>query len=133
MTALDTNVVVRFLVRDDEKQARQVYNRFARAEEERERFFVPLCVILEIIWVLESAYGLRRANILGALEDLCRMAVLDFGNGDALDRFLTDARRHSSADLSDLLIAHTAKAADCDSCLTFDRKAARLPFFELLT
>ena len=56
MIALDTNVLVRFLVRDDEKQAQIVYARFKQAESAREVLFVSLLVVLETIWVLESAY-----------------------------------------------------------------------------
>ena len=55
MMALDTNVIVRFLVRDDEAQSNLVYKRLKKAELERERLFVPLVVMLEALWVLESA------------------------------------------------------------------------------
>ncbi len=51
MTALDTNVIVRFLVRDDEEQALCVYKRFKQAEKKRESLFIPLTVLLETIWI----------------------------------------------------------------------------------
>jgi predicted nucleic-acid-binding protein len=129
--ALDTNVVVRFLVRDDEKQAQAVYARFRRAEAARERLFVPLLVVLETLWVLESAYDVPRADLLDSLESLRRMSILEFESPDVLQTLLSDAPR-SSADLSDLLIAHSARASGCDTLLTFDKKAARLPIFQML-
>ena len=131
MTALDTNVIVRFLVRDDEKQARLVHARFKQAEAVRETFFIPLPVVLETIWVLESVYDTPRKAILEALDELKDMPVLEFEKPQVLQQLLEDGRS-SRADLSDLLIGVAAQACHCEGCLTFDRKAARHPFFRLL-
>lgn len=131
MTALDTNVLVRFLVRDDEKQAQAVYSRFKQAEAARETLFVPLLVVLETIWVLDSAYGQSRSAILAALEDLMSMPILEFDREAILQRLLAEGMK-VPADLSDLLIALAAQESGCSSGLTFDRKAARSGFFTLL-
>ena len=56
MNAIDTNVLVRFLVNDDRVQSAKVRQLFAIAERERAMFYVALLVLLETIWVLESAY-----------------------------------------------------------------------------
>ena len=56
MKALDTNVIIRFLVRDDKQQAEIVYRLFKRVERKNETLFVPLLVVLETLWVLESVY-----------------------------------------------------------------------------
>ena len=56
MNAIDTNVLVRFLVNDDPVQSAEVRQLFAIAERERAMFYVALLVLLETIWVLESAY-----------------------------------------------------------------------------
>lgn len=132
MTALDTNVLVRFLVGDDEAQARAVYERFKQAESAREVFFVPLLVVLETVWLLESAYGRSRRDILDALSSLRNMPILEFEAEQAVQNLLDEGAR-SSMDLSDILIAQTAQAAGCSDGLTFDRKATRLPFFRLLS
>ena len=76
MIALDTNVIVRFLVRDDEQQAQAVYARLKQAEAARETLFVPLLVVLETIWVLESVYDKSRQEILDSLEDLSNFSIL---------------------------------------------------------
>ena len=131
MIALDTNVVVRFLVRDDERQARAVYRRLRRAESDGETLFVPFVVVVETVWVLESAYKKSRAEMLDAIEDMRRMTVLEFEKNGVLQRVLVDGKT-SKADLSDLLIAHSAQASGCDGGVTFDKKAAKLPFFRLL-
>jgi predicted nucleic-acid-binding protein len=131
MIAVDTNVIVRFLVRDDETQAEAAYRRFRKAEDDREPLLVPLLVVLETVWVLGSAYGKSRVEIVDSIEDMRRMPVLRFERDDVLQRALLDGR-DSRADLADLLIAHSAQASDCDCVITFDREAARLPFFRLL-
>lgn len=132
MKAIDTNVLVRFLVNDDEAQARAVMNRFKTAETQRDAFFLPLLVVLETIWVLESAYGIDRGEIIGALGDLLLMPILEFEHRPALQGMLSLAAANRS-DLSDLLIAEVAHHAGCESVLTFDRKAANGELFELIT
>lgn len=131
MIALDTNVVVRFLVRDDEKQAQIVYARFKQAEAGREVLFIPLPVVLETIWVLESAYDRSREEILDSFEELRRMPILEFERDEVLQSLLVSGREHN-ADLADLLIAFTAQVCGCDAGITLDKKASRLAFFHLL-
>jgi len=137
MIALDTNVIVRFLVRDDEEQAQAVYTRFKAAETSRKRLFVPLVVVLELIWVLDSAYGMSRHEILHSIASLYRMPVLQFEAGSVLEHFLALAEgrvegdaKENTIELDDLLIALSAKASGCDAMITFDKKAARFPFFQ---
>ena len=131
MIALDTNVIVRFLVRDNEKQARAVYQRFKQAESDREILFVPLVVMLETIWVLQSAYEKSSNEVLDSIEDLRRMPIFGFEKDDVLQRLLAEGRSRGS-DLADLLIAHSAQSNGCDEGITFDKKAARIPFYHLL-
>ena len=88
MIAVDTNILVRFLVRDDEKQAIAVYKRLKRAEQSRESLLVPLLVVLETVWVLKSAYRKSRDEILDALDDLRRMPVFVFERNDVLQTAL---------------------------------------------
>lgn len=131
MIAVDTNVIVRFLVRDDEKQAETAYRRLKRAEANRERLFVPLLVILETIWVLESAYDKSRAEVLAAIQDMRQMPVFEFEKDEVLEHMVSDGR-NGNADLADIIIAHSAQSCGCDAGITFDRRAAKLPFFSLL-
>ncbi len=131
MIALDTNVLVRFLVRDDKKQSQIVDARLKKAEAKRERLFIPLVVILETIWVLDSAYGMSRDEILDSIEDLMQMPILEFEADQVLTNLLLSSKRYKT-DLSDLLIAHAAEAAGCDEIITFDKKASRFRLFNLL-
>ena len=131
MIALDTNILVRFLVRDDEKQAEKARKRIKEAEMRRERLKIPLLVVLETIWVLESAYDKTRSEILDAICDMRQMPVFDFESDHVIEGLLNDSPKYK-ADLADIMIAHAAEAAGCESGITFDKCAAKLSFFNLL-
>lgn len=131
MKALDTNLIVRFLVADDLSQAEAVRVIFLQAEQNKDVFFVPVLVLLETIWVLESAYSMQREDIIKALQGLTRMPILAFESSSAVHLFLSLAERNRG-DLPDLLIGSCARQAGCDSVLTFDKKAGRTELFELL-
>jgi predicted nucleic-acid-binding protein len=129
--ALDTNVLVRFLVKDDEHQSQLVYRIFKKAESEKKAFWVSLLVILEIIWVLDSVYEISRSEILDSLGELVLMPILKIEGQPVVQKFILSARKNS-VDLSDVLIACTASMSGCDSVLTFDKKASKFELFELM-
>ena len=79
MKALDTNVLVRFLVRDDEQQSKAVYRIFKQAEADKEVLFLPALVVLETVWVLESVYKVARQDILNSLDQLMLRLHQRFG------------------------------------------------------
>jgi len=64
MIALDTNVLIRFLVRDDEEQFERAERLIRRAARAGEPVFISLLVLLETEWVLRSRYKLSKAEIL---------------------------------------------------------------------
>jgi len=131
MKAVDTNVLVRILVRDDQQQAETVYHMLKDAEKQKKTFFVPLLVSLELIWVLESVYEIKRHEILAVFEDLLAMPVLEFQSQSALRRFITLSKK-SRIDLPDLLIAASSESAGCKQVITFDKRASKSELFELL-
>jgi len=131
MKALDTNVLVRFLVKDDEQQAQTVYRKFKQAEAKKEVFFIPVLVVLETVWVLESVYEVTRQEILYAIDQLLAMPILKFEVQSAVRSFVSSARENKT-DLSDLLIAHCARSSGCECVITFDRRASNFALFELL-
>jgi predicted nucleic-acid-binding protein len=129
MNAVDTNILIRFLIGDDEVQAKKVYIIFKSAESEKKELFVPLLVVLEMVWVLESVYDVSRAEILDSINDLLLMPIFKFDQLSALQQFVHSAQGNSF-DLSDLLIAHSAKANGCETVMTFDKKASNFSLFE---
>jgi predicted nucleic-acid-binding protein len=128
---VDTNFLVRFLTRDDDQQAKVVLTVVRNAESTKERLFVPLIVVLELIWVLESAYRIPRSDIAEAIGDLLLLPVFQFEQAKVVREALVTAASNSY-DLSDLLIAHCAQEYGCTTVLTFDKKAGKYPLFEVL-
>jgi len=131
MKAVDTNILIRFLVGDDELQAKKAYSIFKKAESEKRELFVPILVVLEMIWVLESVYDIARTEILDSISDLLLMPILKFDQQSALQQLVHSAQGNKY-DLSDLLIAHSAKANGCEAVITFDKKASKFELFELV-
>ena len=131
MKGIDTNILVRFLVGDDKVQARKVYKIFKKAESTKDELFVPLLVILESIWVFESVYEIPREEILDSISELLLMPILKFEQQPVIHQFIQNAQGNSY-DLSDLLIAHSAKEQGCDTVITFDKKASKYKLFELV-
>lgn len=101
------------------------------AESTKERLFVPLIVVLELIWVLESAYRIPRSNIAEAIGDLLLLPVFQFEQAKVVREVLVTAAS-TSYDLSDLLIAHCTKEYGCTAILSFDKKAGKYPLVEIL-
>jgi len=131
MKAIDTNILIRFLVKDDEQQAEIVYRLFKKTESSKEALFVPIAVVLETVWVLESVYNIPRQEILDSINELLLMPILEFEAQSAILSFISSAKE-TKIDLSDILIAHAAKFAGCECMLTFDRKSSGFELFELL-
>jgi predicted nucleic-acid-binding protein len=131
MKAIDTNILVRFLVGDDELQAKKVYNIFKKVESDKGELFVPLLVVLELIWVLESVYEISRKEIVESIRELLLMPILKFEQLTILQQFTRNALE-SRYDLADLLIAHSAIEQGCETIITFDKKASKSKLFELV-
>lgn len=70
MLGLDTNVLVRFLVRDDEAQYERARRLIRRERQAGAPACIGLCVLLETEWVLRSHYQLSKSEILSAFSDL---------------------------------------------------------------
>jgi predicted nucleic-acid-binding protein len=131
MKALDANVLVRFLVKDDEPQAKKVYTLFKQAETDKNYFYVPLLVVLETIWVLDSVYEIPRKEILDSINEILMMPILKLEAQPTIQRFIFLARENK-IDLSDILIACAAKISGCEKILTFDKRASKFELFELI-
>jgi predicted nucleic-acid-binding protein len=129
--ALDTNVLVRFLINDDPEQGARVRTLFEDAEAEGVRFLISRAVLLELIWVLSAVYEFTRGEVLEAVELLTRLSVLEF---DDLDGALTLVRlgRSTRADLADLVIGLAAHAKGCETTLTFEKGLEATRLFQRL-
>jgi predicted nucleic-acid-binding protein len=128
---VDTNVIVRLLVADDEKQA-DAASRYLKEHCSDEPALLSDIVLVECAWVLEDLYEYSRTQIGEAIDGLLATAQLRAADasavGAALQRF-----RSSSADFADCLLGVNNVGAGCEYTATFDRKASKLPEFQLLS
>jgi predicted nucleic-acid-binding protein len=121
MIAIDTNVLVRYLVRDDPKQAHRAKACIDRLEESEDRAFVSEIVLCELAWVLKSRYGFSRDDIAQTLSQLAAARQLSFDSTDNIIRAIKSFRS-GAGDFADYLIRESARAAVGDVVATFDRK-----------
>jgi len=124
MIALDTNVLVRFLVEDDARQTAEAAALIKRVVDADGTLFVSDIVLCETVWVLAGSYRIPRAEIASALRELLRARHLTFQAPDQIARAL-DAFARARGDFADYLIREHARAAGCDSVATFDRALTR--------
>ena len=120
MIALDTNVLVRFLVEDDKVQSAKAAKLVAHAVSEDEPLFISDVVVCETVWVLLAAYRVPRAEVGELLGRLLMAAHLRFNDVDRLSRAL-EAFAVGKGDFADYVIREHARAAGCDHVATFDR------------
>ena len=128
MIGLDTNVLVRFLVRDDEMQFARARRLLQREMGKGEPVLINLLVLLETEWVLRSRYELSKSEILGAFSGLLDAAELLFEDEASLEQALY-TWKDSSAQFADCLIGARNWSLECRATASFDNKALRLPGF----
>jgi predicted nucleic-acid-binding protein len=130
MTGLDTNVIVRFLMKDDAEQAALANTVFAELTVVAPGF-VCREVLVELVWVLQKIYRLPRTDIADAVEGLlgAREIVVESAEQVAV---AVDRLRKGGAGFADQMIALAGQGAGCGKTITFDRKAAGLPGMTLL-
>ena len=131
MPALDTNVLVRFLVGDDARQSALARSLIERCTDRAECLFVPLTVTLEFEWVLRARYGFARDAIRAAIVGLLETKELEFQDEASIERALL-FHRSTNADFAECLHLGSAITHKQIPFLTFDQSAARLEGAELL-
>ena len=131
MLGLDTNVLVRYLVRDDVEQFESARQAIAVSIANAEAIFIGLVVLAETEWVLRTRYRYRKADVSKALSGLLDAAEVIFEDEAAVEEavFLW---QESSADFADCLIGAHNRRVGCRTTATFDAGAARLFHFTAL-
>jgi predicted nucleic-acid-binding protein len=128
---LDTNVLVRYIAQDDPKQSLRATELIEKRLSEDRPGYISLPVIAETAWVLERALGLSSMEVAAAIERVLQVDVLVVEREQQVFEAMI-ALRDGAGSFADALIGALARKAGCDHVVTFDRKAARLPAFQLL-
>jgi predicted nucleic-acid-binding protein len=131
MIALDTNVLVRYLVRDNLEQAEAARDLLEGLTPEAPGF-ISREVTIETAWVLERSYRFSREQIADVLEELTAVHNLIFEAGDDVARVALRFRQ-GGPDFADLMILGAAEPAGAQPLYTFDQTLARSPGAVLVT
>jgi predicted nucleic-acid-binding protein len=126
MRAVDTNVLVRLVARDDERQTAAADAFVSRGA------WVSHLVLAETLWVLESVYEVDAATRAQAVEMLLNHRELSVEDPDVVGRALAQFRERPSLGFSDCLVLEIARKAGHVPLGTFDRGLAKVDGAELL-
>jgi predicted nucleic-acid-binding protein len=129
--AIDTNVLLRFIVNDEPQQAEHVARFLRECRAEGELVFISVPVLCELVWVLERIYGEPKPPIVNALNGLLELDFLRFDQPFAVRRAFEQYRR-GRAHFADYLIGELAMQAGCLDTVTFDRGLRGAPGFTIL-
>jgi len=129
--AVDTNVLVRLLVNDDEAQAGKARRLFQAQADVDASIWIADTVLVETAWTLTRAYSRPRADLVLALRALASHATAALESPEAV-RLAIDSYERGPADFADCLLCAKALQAGCDSVATFDRGMKGLPGVKLL-
>jgi len=128
MIGLDTNVLVRYFVADDEEQGARAQRLIESRCTAEDPGFVDRVALCELIWVLSRGYGYRRSDVARVIAGLLGSSDVIVEDPDAVRNALR-AYERGGADFSDALIGYVNIARGCEVTATFDRQAARLDGF----
>jgi predicted nucleic-acid-binding protein len=128
MLGVDTNVLIRYLIRDDQPQYEKARRLIDREVSKGDPLLVSLLVLLESEWVLRSRYGLPKSEIVAAFSAMLDATDLVFEDEPSIEHAIY-LWKDSSADFADCLIDARNLRLGCRATATFDGRALRLAGF----
>ncbi|MDB3935652.1 type II toxin-antitoxin system VapC family toxin [Granulosicoccus sp.] len=130
MAALETNVLVRYLIADDIKQF-EAAKKFIEETIIDETLFILVSVSVELEWVLRSLYELNKTTIITTFNRLLESREIEFQEEPAIEVALS-LYTDSNSDFADCLHIDCAQRQGRLPLMTFDRKASRVNGAKLL-
>lgn len=130
MIGLDTNILVRYLTQDDPVESQRATELIEHRLTQKNPGFISIVAMVEIVWVLDRAYGFSNQEIAAAVERMLQIDVLVVENEQEVFAAMIAVKK-SQGSFADVVISALGTRAGCSRTLTFDRKAARLSGFEL--
>ena len=128
MIGLDTNIVVRYLTKDDEAQWQKAVETIERAES----CFICNVVLCEIVWVLKGKpYKYSQTEIMQVFELLLQSPKFEFENKSTIYQAIAQTKK-GTADFADYLIGTVNYEKGCIHTVTFDRKLKTAKKFKVL-
>lgn len=122
MTGLDTNVLVRYITRDDPEQYRAAKLLLESNCTREEPGYVNVIVLCELAWVLTSVYDATEEELTEVLDQLLRTRQLQIERRDQV-RLALEQYKQSAAGFPDCLLGQLNQHEGCEETVTFDQDA----------
>lgn len=122
MIGIDTNVLVRYLVQDDEAQSELASKFIEDSISVDEPGYITLVALVEVVWVLKSCYAVKKSELCTMIKMALETKQFLVEHAESCYRALK-VFEQGSGDFSDALIVTISKDAGCSETMTFDRKA----------
>ena len=132
MIGLDTNILIRYIVQDDPKQAKRATELIESVCTADEPGFINLIVICEICWVLSNGYKYDKETVSAVVRNILTSAELAIEESETVWKALS-AYEKGNAGLADYIIGIHNQTKHASTTYTFDRKAAKHTTLTLLT
>ena len=127
---VDTNVLIRILVQDDDKQSK-IAKEFLESLSESRKGFISIIAMIELTWVLDSRYKHSNEEIIAVIEKFLNAPMLEIQFSSLWRKIVSDPN-NKDKDLSDLVIVELGQQMGCDETVTFDKKASEITGAKLL-
>jgi predicted nucleic-acid-binding protein len=124
MIGLDTNVLLRYIVRDDAAQAKAASRLIEQRCSKERPGHVSHVVLAELAWVLGRGYGYAKAEVVKVLAAVLSSAELKVQEAAIVWAALR-AFQSGQADFADCLIGAVNAECGCETTVTFDKRAAK--------
>lgn len=131
MIGLDTNLLVRYLVRDDLSEFERARAEIEAATKRDEPLLINAVVLCEMAWVLGSVYGYSRVEIADTIDQILATAQFVIERGDQARLALLDCRA-TKASFTDAFIGRINGGLGAARTVTFDRDLAAVATFRVL-
>jgi predicted nucleic-acid-binding protein len=131
MIGLDTNVILRYLLQDDPRQTPLANHIVDQVLSQQNPGFITLVTVLELVWVLRSLLKQTPTEIATHIEHLLAADSLEVQNEQQVFEAVFALKR-GIGEFEDALIGALNAWAGCPYTLTFDKRALRMPYFQLI-
>jgi predicted nucleic-acid-binding protein len=121
----DTNIIVRYVVRDDPQRQARADHLFDKEISKSNHGFVNAVVLAELVWVLERSYRFPRTEIATVIAELLGNEKIELEHSAQIEKAL-DVFLKTDADFADIVINFVNHARGCTTTLTFDRAQKHL-------
>ena len=128
MYAIDTNILIRYIVEDNPEQAQKAAEAIEQLTTEKQGF-ISCIVLCELNWVLKTAYKISKRERVATLQKVLSVPVFEIEQLDCCLKALRSYEK-GQADFSDYLIQQIGEKHGYEILLTFDQKASRETGFQ---